>query len=133
MQHERTGPGRKGAGLPVPFTWRGRKFRFVGHAIKAFPQDSPKQITLHAARQMAFANARLARPTEPDPGALPEVYPPGIEPPPKPKSKAEARRLRVAAAKARAKPPEPDPVLAGLAAALDLPPLQLDLERLTRF
>ena len=111
--------------LAPPVVYRGRRYRTVAEACRANPSEA-KTVRRCYAAVLAGVIARMTPPPEPHPGDLPDPVIPGIEPPPKPKSKAEARRLRVAAAKARAKPAEPDPVLAGLAAALDLPPMQVD-------
>jgi hypothetical protein len=111
--------------LYPPVAWMGKRYKTVREACRANPADA-KRIRLTYAATLSKVVARMTPPPEPDPGALPEAYPPGIEPPPKPKSKAEARRLRVAAAKARAKPAEPDLILAGLVERFDLPPMQVD-------
>jgi hypothetical protein len=88
----------------------------MAQAMKANPQDDPKLIRLHAQKQLVEAVRRTAPP--PVEGELPDVWLPGIEPPPV--QSKRRRREKV----------EPDPILAELAVRCAL---DADLDDLMRF
>ena len=83
----------------------------MAQAIKANPHDDPGMIRLHAKKQLVDAVRRTA--PAPVEGDFPDVWPPGMEPPPGPSKRR--RRVRV----------EPDPIVAELSERCRLPDFDL--------